>query len=1002
MAGSTPSFVGRERELQTLRGMFGRSTAGEGGIALLAGEPGIGKTSLCDEFAREAANGGATVLWGRCWEGEGAPPFWPWIQLIRAYTRGVPDAETLRAEMGAGAADIAAIVPEVRERLPGLEPPPAVDLEQARFRLFDSVAAFLRNAAAERPLLAILEDLHWADTPSLLLLQFLAAEIGQSQLLLLGTYRDMEVTRSHPLTGVLAALARHGNVSRMTVKGLSESEVSDLVEAVAGERPAPDALALLYGSTEGNPLFVKEFVRLQRTGQPGLEVGGLPDTVREVLSRRLASLSPATTRALSLGAVLGREFSLAVLEAMGELPALELLAALEEAEAARLVAASDATAGRYTFTHALVRETLYEELTSAGRIRLHKQAGEAIERLYAQDLERHLAELAHHFGAAAAAGEAEKAFEYCRRAGEQAVALTAHEAAAAYYMQALQAIDQTGRAGPEERGRLFLEAGKALRRAGALREATDTLGQAADIARRARLPGLLAETAIAWVGDSGEPVDWSVYDISSEAQKTEVALALLHDALELLPEEDATTRIRLLGVLAYFLQVIARDDECKAADREARQLVDRVTDPAALARALNTEYFVADPDVDVPLEEQFARIQRLKRLAREGNEFGLVAEALEEQLNCAIRLGWIEQARAGVEEMVQLSRLLRVPVQYARACYHQEGLARLEGRFEDASRLVGEGRRLAEHSGSPLFRWQGTIHVSELYRDQGRLGERLDHFLRQRRHEANTMFDPRSDDPARYWWSFMPLAYFEAGLLDEAHADFECFARHRFQDATRIGVIWFPSMAYLAEACVRLGRREDAQPLYELLLPHADSNIASYTWCGCEGSVSYLLGMLAGLLGWRDAATAFFEAGLEMHARLQSPPLIARAQLDYAAMLGTSDMEEWRKATGLAAQALETFRELGVPAWEARALELQSRLASAPPGREPAPAYPDGLTGREVEVLRLIADGRSNAEIAEALVLSVKTIERHISNIYGKINARGRADATAYTLRHDL
>jgi DNA-binding CsgD family transcriptional regulator len=286
----------------------------------------------------------------------------------------------------------------------------------------------------------------------------------------------------------------------------------------------------------------------------------------------------------------------------------------------------------------------------------------------------------------------------------------------------------------------------------------------------------------------------------------------------------------------------------------------------------------------------------------------------------------------------------------------------------------------------------GGLHVTELLRDQGRLAERLPRLVRQREHESNSMFDSASNDPARYWWAFMPFAYVENGQIGEAHAAFDSFARNRFQDAPRMVAWWFPSIAFLAEACGRLGRREDAQPLYELLLPHTGTHLVTYTWVSSEGAADHFLGMLAATLGRPDDAEAHFQRALRMHAQLESPPLIARTQLELAAMLAASALPgDQERARGLLDKALDTFVDLGIKSPAERASALQATLQASG-----APSHPDGLTGREVEVLRLIAAGRSNAEIADALVLSVKTVERHTSNIYAKIGARGRAAATAY------
>lgn len=289
------AFVGREQELRQLQAACDVALSGEGALLIVAGEPGIGKTRLAQELARYATRRRAQVLWGRCAQDAGAPPYWPWVQIIRAYAGG-RDSERLRMEMGAGAADIAEIVSEVRARLPDLAPSPKLEPEQARFRLFDSITLFLKHASRAQPLVLILEDLHWADRPSLLLLEFLARELAGSRLLVLMTFRDLEVARQDPLSLSLGELNRERMLERVPLRGLSREDVAQFIELAIGA-PSPAGLAeAVYTRTEGNPLFVTEVVRLlaqegrlagspasadtaQLEGTPSTPAGETPNTV---------------------------------------------------------------------------------------------------------------------------------------------------------------------------------------------------------------------------------------------------------------------------------------------------------------------------------------------------------------------------------------------------------------------------------------------------------------------------------------------------------------------------------------------------------------------------------------------------------------------------------------------------------------------------------------------------------------------------------------------------
>ncbi len=318
----TDAFVGRQRELEVLQAAFEQACAGHGRIVMLAGEPGIGKTRTAQELAGRAAQRGAAVLWGRCHEESGAPPYWPWVQVIRAALR---DADRdLLARLGAGASDIADIAPEIRERLPGLEPPASLgDPSEARFRMFESIRQLLAGLSRRRTLLIVLDDVHWADAPSLRLLEFLAPELGASQILLVGTYRATELSRQHPLSNALGGLARAPHFAQVNLAGLSAEEVTAFIAAAGPAAPAALAKAL-HAQTEGNPLFLREIVRfLEQRGAfgaaPDAANSALPSAIRipegvtEVIGRRLNLLSAGCNEVLGLASVIGRDFAWEVL-----------------------------------------------------------------------------------------------------------------------------------------------------------------------------------------------------------------------------------------------------------------------------------------------------------------------------------------------------------------------------------------------------------------------------------------------------------------------------------------------------------------------------------------------------------------------------------------------------------------------------------------------------------------------------------------------------------------
>lgn len=896
-------FVGRTAELEELDRALADSLTGHGRLVLLGGEPGIGKSRLADEVTARARGRGARVLVGRCWEAGGAPAYWPWVQSLRDYVRKA-DADVLLQELGSGAAEIAQLLPELHDLFPDLPPPAPFDPEASRFRLFDAISALITRSAKGRPLALVIDDLHAADTPSLLLLRYAANEVADSRVLIVAAYRDTELGADHPLTHTLAELARGRVTRRIDLTGLAPPEVAEFIALSGGATPADELVAAIHEQTEGNPLFISELVRLLHAQVPlddpsasTRALATIPRGIREVIAHRLRDLSAECKGVLSVASVFGREFGLEPLRRVSMCGGDKLLELLDEAIVARALAEVPGSPGRLRFTHALIRDVLQQELSATRRIQLHRQIGEALEQSSA-DPESHLTELAHHFFEGAPAGDARKAVDYARRAAERAGAQLAYEEAVRLYKRALhaselgQAVDETTRCD------LLLGLGEAQLRAGDSPDYKDTFLRAAEIARGAGGASRLAAAALGYGGRF----------VWGRAAGDPDLIPLLEDALAAVGEEDGVSRARLLARLSGALRDQPSRQVRTSLAQQAVEVAQRLEDPATLTWALDGLHMaIWGPDT---VEDRIEIADEMLEMARRSGNVEANLLAHDYRLYAFFELGDLDAVHSERAFAVRAAEEVKQPAYWWKVTAVESMLALFEGRFDAAEALM---ERALEFGGG-VHSYAVVAHAMQVFALQSARGalEEAEESLARAAAEYRTY--PVVD-------CALAGLYTELGRERQARALFDRLAADDFAGLNR-DEEWLLAMTLLAPVCRFLGDTERAATLYGLLAPFSNRNGLGAPEFA-TGSVSRSLGLLAALLERWEASVHHFEDAIEMNERMRARPWRAHAEHDYARALLSRDAPSDRdRALELLARAGGTYRELGMDGWAERAASL--------------------------------------------------------------------------------
>ena len=633
------------------------------------------------------------------------------------------DANELRVDLDTGAGDIASIVPEIRVALPDLDPPVALrDPSETRFRLFGAIARFLINASHRQPLVLILDDLHWADVPSLRLLEFLTQEMADSRLLVVGTYRETELSRQHRLSDTLGALARMPNIVRLHLSGLNTEEVRRFVATTAGIIPPVWLTSAIHAQTEGNPLFVREIVRFldqqghfsgatmdvnARSGTSPTTIR-LPEGVREVIGRRLNLVSATCNEVLAVAAVIGREFMLDVLVAASQSRTEETVVdALDEALTAHII--EETGPDRYQFTHALVRITLYDELRTGQRRRLHHAAGEAIEAVYRRDPEPMLGDLAHHFRMSGLSTDLDRAIDYAMGAGRTADTLLAYEDATGFFQNALDMLDTMSVDDPEKRCGLLLRLGESQRKAEDFLRALETFRGAPRFARRHGMATMLAEVALAHAKAAWRQVAF----LGSRPGP------MLEEALASLPETASGLRIQVMGLLARDRLHTGGDAEAKLLAQRAVAMARALGDPAVLATSLERHGRFSSGSRMRPNNCSPMR-SKMTEMAERAGDLETMNHGYVRQAIFSLELGDIQNVAPAVDKMSGVELRLR------RSSYTVVGLglkatlALLRGALREAEQIILQIVRLQSRKDTPVSD-AVSMQIFALRREQGRL-----------------------------------------------------------------------------------------------------------------------------------------------------------------------------------------------------------------------------------------------------------------------------------------
>jgi DNA-binding SARP family transcriptional activator/tetratricopeptide (TPR) repeat protein len=900
-APSSLGFVGRSSELQALDDAWSRARCGQGALVAISGEEGIGKTSLAVEFARRVHDGGGLVLYGR-WDEVVPCPFQAFREALGHYGRSCSDA-TLRGDIGDLGRDLARLLPDVAARVGEATPVPA-DPETERYRLFEAVDGWMSNIGARRPVLLVLDDLHWADKPSLLLLQHLMRQTKRA-VLVLATICCTEVRSSDDVWGILAGLRRTSRLERIQVGALTGDEVLGVLASIVGHRLGRSGAGFaeqLGKETAGNPFFLTEIARhLDAAGILGPDEGSsdaitrvrrinVPECVREVVQARLARLSENCRRVLSAACVTGEQFEIRVIGSACGISGEALVEAVDEGLRAGVIVQTSGPDDDFAFAHSVVRRTLFDGLTHPRRTYLHHRVALALENRYGSD-EPHLAALAYHFWAGSFWARSspkgpERAVRYACLAGERAVHEVAYEEAARQYGRAIEVFDRYQLTDQVQRCNMLLALGDAYNRMGDVAAGGERFLEVAEIARGLDSTELLTDAALGFGGALPAAVA-----PNSRAQE------LLRETLRALGRDDSRAHAVALARLAHWSHYAGPREDRLALSDQAVSIARRLDCPATLATVLTYCYWALDgpDDLDSRLRSAF----EIARLGEELEDIEIVLQGLKCQLHALFAIGEIDALHDVAGRMSRLASDLRQPEYVRLSIMWEAATAAMEGRFGEADRLTVEARSLLDQSGHPQAQAIYLVQTLPSLWLRGTMGG-LVPLLEQ-------AVQPRTKTLA--WPALLAWAYAESGQPDRARGILAAIPPTRLQETDR-NFDWWIVIVALANTVVRLNAPEWVGTLQQLMLPYAGRN-ATVGQASFLGAVSHHLGVLASLSEQWDDAIRHLDAALDRHRSMRARPFIGLTQRAYAsALLGRRAPGDRDRAQVLQQEALLTTREM--------------------------------------------------------------------------------------------